>query len=152
MSRGINKVILIGNLGADPEVRQTDGGTPVANLRLATNEQFRNKDNETQSRTEWHRLVVFGRRAEVAAEFLKSGSEVYIEGRLQTRKWTDKDGEERVSTEIVVTDLAMLGGRRGNGAAETEQPPRGRTSSGKGNGKPKGQAARAEAFDDDIPF
>src|SRR5271169_4291454 len=114
MARGINKVILIGNLGADPETRAIPSGTTVANLRIATSESWRDKQSgEQQERTEWHRVAMFGRLAEIAAEYLKKGSQVYIEGSLRTRKWTDKQGNERYSTEIIGNELQMLGGRGG---------------------------------------
>ena len=116
MARGINKVILVGNLGADPETRAMPSGTTVANLRIATSESWRDKQSgEQQERTEWHRVVLFGRLGEVAAEYLKKGSQVYIEGSLRTRKWQDKSGVERYSTEIVGNDMQMLGGRGGGG-------------------------------------
>ena len=117
MARGINKVILIGNLGADPETRAMPSGTTVANLRVATSESWRDKQTgEQQERTEWHRVALFGRLAEVAGEYLRKGSQVYIEGSLRTRKWQDKQGNERYSTEIIGNDLQMLGGRGGAGA------------------------------------
>src|SRR6202035_5883702 len=116
MARGINKVILVGNLGADPETRAMPSGTTVANLRIATSESWRDKQSgEQQERTEWHRVVLFGRLGEIAAEYLKKGSQVYIEGSLRTRKWQDKSGVERYSTEIVGNDMQMLGGRGGGG-------------------------------------
>src|SRR5262249_44489481 len=112
MARGINKVILVGNLGADPETRAMPSGTTVANLRIATSESWRDKQSgEQQERTEWHRVALFGRLGEIAAEYLKKGSQVYIEGSLRTRKWQDKQGNERFSTEIVASDMQMLGGR-----------------------------------------
>src|SRR2546430_1061856 len=119
MARGVNKVILIGNLGADPETRAMPSGTTVANLRIATSESWRDKQTgEQQERTEWHRVAFFGRLAEIAGEYLRKGSQVYIEGSLRTRKWQDKQGNERYSTEIVGNDLQMLGGRAaGAGAA-----------------------------------
>ena len=118
MARGINKVILIGNLGADPETRAMPSGTTVANLRVATSESWRDKQSgEQQERTEWHRVAFFGRLAEVAGEYLRKGSQVYIEGSLRTRKWQDKQGNERYSTEIIGNDLQMLGGRGGAGGA-----------------------------------
>src|SRR6266404_4045244 len=114
MARGINKVILVGNLGADPETRAMPSGSTVANLRIATSESWRDKQSgEQQERTEWHRVVLFGRLGEVAAEYLKKGSQVYIEGSLRTRKWQDKQGTERYSTEIVGNEMQMLGGRGG---------------------------------------
>src|SRR6266446_1905857 len=118
MARGINKVILIGNLGADPETRAMPSGTTVANLRVATSESWRDKQTgEQQERTEWHRVAFFGRLAEVAGEYLRKGSQVYIEGSLRTRKWQDKQGTERYSTEIIGNDLQMLGGRGGAGGS-----------------------------------
>src|ERR1700760_2540145 len=118
MARGINKVILVGNLGADPETRAMPSGTTVANLRIATSESWRDKQSgEQQERTEWHRVVLFGRLGEIAAEYLKKGSQVYIEGSLRTRKWQDKQGQERYSTEIVGNDMQMLGGRGAGGGA-----------------------------------
>ena len=116
MARGVNKVILVGNLGADPETRAMPSGSTVANLRIATSESWRDKTSgEQQERTEWHRVALFGRLAEIASEYLKKGSQVYIEGSLRTRKWQDKQGQERFSTEIVANELQMLGGRGGAG-------------------------------------
>ncbi len=112
---GVNKVILIGNLGADPEVRYTNGGAPVANLRLATSESYTSKSGEKVDRTEWHRVVLFGRTAEIAKQYLTKGRQVYIEGRLQTRQWQDQAGQKRFSTEIVATQMTLLGGRGGAG-------------------------------------
>jgi single-strand DNA-binding protein len=159
MARGINKVILIGNLGADPETRAMPSGTTVANLRVATSESWRDKQSgEQQERTEWHRVALFGRLAEIAAEYLKKGSQVYIEGSLRTRKWQDKQGNERYSTEIIGNELQMLGGRGGGagGGAGAGAPERGGAApayaeehSGGGGGA---SAARGEEFDDDIPF
>jgi len=156
MARGINKVILIGNLGADPETRAMPSGTTVANLRIATSESWRDKQTgEQQERTEWHRVALFGRLAEIAGEYLRKGSQVYIEGSLRTRKWQDKQGNERYSTEIVGNDLQMLGGRGGGGAsaspaaagaASAGAPTYAEESAGGGGG------SRSEEFDDDIPF
>ena len=115
MARGVNKVILVGNLGQDPELRHTQSGTAVCNISLATNESY--TDKETKSvveKTEWHRLVVWGKLGEICAEYLKKGSQVYFEGKLQTRKWTDKDGVERYSTEINASEMMMLGGGDGD--------------------------------------
>ena len=155
MARGINKVILIGNLGADPETRAMPSGTTVANLRVATSESWRDKQTgEQQERTEWHRVALFGRLAEVAGEYLRKGSQVYIEGSLRTRKWQDKQGNERYSTEIIGNDLQMLGGRGGGGAtmgavsggaASAGTPSYAEESAG-------GASSRSEEFDDDIPF
>lgn len=124
---GVNKVILIGNLGADPELRQTTGGTAVANLRLATTEVFSNRDGEKNKRTEWHRVVAFGRLAEICSQYLKKGRQVYFEGRLQTREWDDQKGNKRYTTEIIATNMVMLG-TRGEAAytaeeAQPEAPP-----------------------------
>ena len=117
MARGVNKVILIGHLGADPESRAMPSGSSVANLRIATTESWRDKQSgEQQERTEWHRVALFGRLAEIASEYLRKGSQVYIEGSLRTRKWQDKQGNERYSTEIVGNEMQMLGGRGGGGA------------------------------------
>ncbi len=159
MARGINKVILVGNLGADPETRAMPSGSTVANLRIATSESWRDKQTgEQQERTEWHRVALFGRLAEVAAEYLKKGSQVYIEGSLRTRKWTDKQGQERYSTEIIGNDMQMLGGRAGGGGAG----PGGGAGAGERSGgaappayaeeSSGGGSARGEDFDDDIPF
>jgi single-strand DNA-binding protein len=180
MARGINKVILVGNLGADPETRAMPSGTTVANLRIATSESWRDKQSgEQQERTEWHRVVLFGRLGEVAAEYLKKGSQVYIEGSLRTRKWQDKSGVERYSTEIVGNDMQMLGGRGGGGGAAGAGPAGGGgggfdRGSGGGSGAPSGgrggssgggadpfpeyshsdapSGGKGDDFDDDIPF
>jgi len=158
MARGINKVILIGNLGADPETRAMPSGTTVANLRIATSESWRDKQTgEQQERTEWHRVALFGRLAEIAGEYLRKGSQVYIEGSLRTRKWQDKQGNERYSTEIVGNELQMLGGR--GGAAGAGGAP-GESVSRSGGPAPSyteesgggGSSSRGEDFDDDIPF
>ncbi|MCZ6664503.1 MAG: single-stranded DNA-binding protein, partial [Gammaproteobacteria bacterium] len=112
MARGINKATLIGNLGADPEIRYTTNGSAVANVRLATAESWRDKESgEQQERTEWHRVVFFGRLAEIVEQYLHKGSQIYVEGRIQTRKWQDRDGNDRYTTEIVANEMQMLGGR-----------------------------------------
>ena len=112
MTRGVNKVILIGNLGNDPDVRYTAGGAAVSNISLATTDSWKNKESgDLQEKTEWHRVVFFGRLAEIVAEYLKKGSQIYVEGRLQTRKWQDKDGNDRYTTEIVANEMQMLGSR-----------------------------------------
>jgi single-strand DNA-binding protein len=160
MARGINKVILIGNLGADPETRAMPSGTTVANLRVATSESWRDKQTgEQQERTEWHRVALFGRLAEIAGEYLRKGSQVYIEGSLRTRKWQDKQGNERYSTEIVGNELQMLGGRGGGGGAPGAGAETGGRSGAAGAGSPSyaeesggGGSSRGEEFDDDIPF
>src|ERR1700676_1174566 len=154
MARGINKVILIGHLGADPETRAMPSGVSVANMRIATTESWKDKQSgEQQERTEWHNVALFGRLGEIAAEYLRKGSQVYIEGRLRTRKWQDKEGRDRYTTEIVANEMQMLGGRGGAGAA----------AGGGGSSEPAPRAEHAEAaaggagasrddFDDDIPF
>jgi single-strand DNA-binding protein len=164
MARGINKVILIGNLGADPETRAMPSGTTVANLRIATSESWRDKQTgEQQERTEWHRVALFGRLAEIAGEYLRKGSQVYIEGSLRTRKWQDKSGNERYSTEIVGNELQMLGGRGGAGSGASAEGTGARAtgttgahafaeeSAGGGGGGGAGRGS-SEEFDDDIPF
>jgi single-strand DNA-binding protein len=157
MARGINKVILIGNLGADPETRAMPSGTTVANLRVATSESWRDKQTgEQQERTEWHRVALFGRLAEIAGEYLRKGSQVYIEGSLRTRKWQDKQGNERYSTEIVCNELQMLGGRGGAGAGTGGSPASASAGSGAAPSYAEesagGGGSRSEEFDDDIPF
>jgi len=160
MARGINKVILIGNLGADPETRAMPSGTTVANLRVATSESWRDKQTgEQQERTEWHRVALFGRLAEIAGEYLRKGSQVYIEGSLRTRKWQDKQGNDRYSTEIVGNDLQMLGGRGGTGAGATGAGAEAGGRAAAAGGSPSyaeesggGGSSRSEEFDDDIPF
>ncbi len=144
MARGVNKVILIGNLGADPEVRYTQSGTAVANVRLATTDSRRDKETgDFVDTTEWHRVVFFGRTAEVVQEYLRKGSQIYVEGRIQTRKWQDRDGNDRYTTEIVADQMQMLGGRSGGGATAPAPAPASR--------KPAAQPA-GEFEDDDIPF
>jgi single-strand DNA-binding protein len=153
MARGINKVILIGNLGAEPEVRYMPSGQAVANVRLATNESWRDKETgENQERTEWHAVVFFGKLAEIVKEYLHKGSQVYVEGRIRTRKWQDRDGHDRYTTEIVANEMQMLGSRGGGTTPmEHEPPPHGEApspgsvSSGSGSGA-------ASDLDDDIPF
>ena len=155
MARGINKVILIGNLGADPETRAMPSGTTVANLRVATSESWRDKQTgEQQERTEWHRVALFGRLAEIAGEYLRKGSQVYIEGSLRTRKWQDKQGNERYSTEIVGNDLQMLGSRAGAGGAASSPAPAGAGTAGSPPYAEESASGggRSEEFDDDIPF
>jgi single-strand DNA-binding protein len=156
----VNKVILLGNLGRDPETRYTTGGDAVTNLSIATSEQWKDKSGEKQERTEWHRVVLFGRQAEIAAEYLKKGRSVYIEGRLQTRKYTDKDGVEKYSTEIVGDRMQLIGGGRDAGGGDVEfnsggggAPPRRETAgTGAGGGKAGGTKKNVDDFDDDIPF
>ncbi len=157
MARGLNKVMIIGNLGSDPEIRYTTGGSAIANLRLATAESWRDKESgEQQERTEWHRVVFFGRLAEIAGEYLKKGSQIYVEGRLQTRKWQDKDGADRYSTEIVANEMQMLGGRGaggGSGGQEESAAPRSSAAPRAPRNNPPAQhEAPMPDFDDDIPF
>jgi single-strand DNA-binding protein len=160
----VNKVILLGNLGRDPETRYTTGGDAVTNLSIATSEQWKDKSGEKQERTEWHRVVLFGRQAEIAGEYLKKGRSVYIEGRLQTRKYTDKDGVEKYSTEIVADRMQLIGGGRDSGGGDAdfaggESPGAGSRGSSGGPRRGGGAAAPAgggrkttDDFDDDIPF
>jgi single-strand DNA-binding protein len=154
MARGINKVILIGHLGADPETRAMPSGMTVANMRLATTESWKDKQSgEQQERTEWHNVALFGRLGEIAAEYLRKGSQVYIEGRLRTRKWQDKEGRDRYTTEIVANEMQMLGGRGGaggggGGGGSSESAPRAEHAEAAAGGA---GVARDE-FDDDIPF
>jgi single-strand DNA-binding protein len=162
MARGLNKVILIGNLGADPETRAMPSGLTVANLRVATSENWRDKQSgEQQERTEWHHVALFGRLGEVAAEYLKKGSQVYIEGRLRTRKWQDKQGNDRYSTEIIGNEMLMLGGRGGGagagagaGAAVAVAEGRERPleAADAGERSEAGGRGGGNDFDDDIPF
>ena len=169
MARGINKVILIGNLGADPETRAMPSGVTVANIRVATSENWKDKQSgEQKERTEWHNVAMCGRLGEIAGEYLKKGSKVYIEGSLRTRKWQDKSGNDRYTTEIIANEMQMLdsragggmggggggdygGGGGGGGARKQQQPPpddfdQGGPPSGGGSDKGGGE------FDDDIPF
>jgi single-strand DNA-binding protein len=129
MNRGINKVILVGNLGNDPEVRYMPNGNAVANLSLATSESWKDQQGQVQERTEWHRLTMYRRLAEIAGEHLKKGSQIYVEGKLQTRKWQDQQGQDRFTTEIIVDQMQMLGGRGaeggGNGGYQRQQNSQG---------------------------
>lgn len=160
MARGINKVILIGHLGQDPEVRALPSGSSIANLRIATTESWKDKQSgEFKESTEWHTVVLFGRTAEVAAEYLKKGSQVFIEGRLRTRKWQDKTGNDRYSTEIVANDMQMLGARGqgggGGGRGVAAGAGAGAGSSGGGGGSEYSDTSatgKEPDFDDDIPF
>jgi single-strand DNA-binding protein len=153
MARGLNKVILIGNLGADPETRAMPSGLTVANLRVATSESWRDKQSgEQQERTEWHHVALFGRLGEVAAEYLKKGSQVYIEGRLRTRKWQDKQGNDRYSTEIIGNEMLMLGGRSAGTSAAGGADPRERAEAAPEAAERSESGAKGGDFDDDIPF
>ncbi len=144
MARGVNKVIVVGNLGQDPETRYMPSGSAVTNMRIATNESWKDKQTgEQKDRTEWHNVAMFGRLAEIAAEYLRKGSQVYIEGKLRTRKWQDKDGNDRYTTEIIADEMQMLGSRSGGGApAMSDSPP---------VSAPPPQPSGND-FDDDIPF
>jgi single-strand DNA-binding protein len=151
MARGINKVILIGNLGQDPETRTTPGGTTVTNVRIATTESWTDKSSgEKKEQTEWHNVVMWSRLGEIAAEYLRKGSQVYIEGRLRTRKWQDKQGNDRYTTEIHADEMQMLGGR-GGGATQETRDTREVGKAATAAAAPAGAGAAAE-FDDDIPF
>lgn len=146
---GVNKVILIGNLGSDPTVRYTPSGTAVANFNIATSERFTDKSGERQERTEWHRIVAWSRLAEIAQQYLKKGERVYIEGRLQTRQWEDQQGNKRSSTEIVANNMVMLG--RGGAAPQGDFP--GDDSPGEPQTASKGSSGGGGASDDDdLPF
>ncbi|HZW59077.1 MAG TPA: single-stranded DNA-binding protein [Woeseiaceae bacterium] len=147
MARGINKVIVVGNLGQDPETRYMPSGAAVTNMTVATNETWKDKQTgEQKERTEWHRVAMFGRLAEIAAEYLRKGSQVYIEGKLRTRKWQDKQGQDRYTTEIIADEMQMLGGGRGGSG--------GGAPSSQGSSSPSGPAPGPDGddFDDDIPF
>ncbi len=155
-SRGLNKVMLIGNLGADPEIRYANNGNAIANVNIATSESWKDKNTgEMVEKTEWHRVVFFRRLAEIVGEYLKKGSKIYVEGKLQTRKWQDKEGQDRWTTEIVASEMQMLDSRGGgesagdaySGGAQAASAP-----SGSGGGEKAAAPAPAAEFDDDIPF
>ena len=148
MARGVNKAIILGSLGQDPDIRYTAGGAAVANISIATNEQWKDKESgEMQERTEWHRVVFFGRLAEIVGEYLRKGSQVYIEGRIQTRKWQDKEGNDRYTTEIVANEMQMLGSKSGGTTASFDQTPPAEQSAPAATSK-----GSNDDFDDDIPF
>lgn len=153
MARGVNKVILVGNLGADPETRYMPSGKPVTNMRIATSESWTDRQSgDRQERTEWHQVVLFDKLAEIAAEYLRKGAQVYVEGSLRTRKWQDKQGQDRYTTEIVGRDMQMLGGRGGGGGGGGGEPRGGeRRAAGEERGEPRAPET-SEEFDDDIPF
>jgi single-strand DNA-binding protein len=151
----VNKVILVGNLGRDPETRYSPDGGAITNISVATTDKWKDKNGEMQEKTEWHRVAFFGKLAEIAGEYLKKGSQVYVEGRLQTRKWQDKEGQDRYTTEIVANQMQMLGSRQGMGGGDRggEAPEAG------GGSRPAAKPAAAKAaggkfddFEDDIPF
>ena len=176
-SKGVNKVILVGNLGKDPEVRYTPNGDPIANLTLATSESWKDKQGQVQEKTEWHKVSIFGKLAEIAGEYLRKGSQVYFEGQLQTRKWTNKEGQDQYTTEIKVDQfngvMQMLGGKGGdNSGQQSQQQPtqqyqqpaqqyqqqsaQGQQQYGRQAAQPimRQQAPQPQApqFDDDLPF
>ncbi len=144
----VNKVILLGNLGADPELRYTSGGTPVADLRIATNRRFKGRDGNWQDDTQWHRVVVWSKQAENCKEYLSKGSQCYVEGRLQTRQWEDRDGNKRYTTEVVADTVQFLSGRGGGGGGGYDEPPP--PDDRDLQGPPAAPANNVD--DDDIPF
>ncbi len=153
----VNKVILIGNLGRDPETRYMPDGGAITNISVATTDVWKDKNGEKQEKTEWHRVAFFGKLAEIAGEYLKKGSQVYVEGRLQTRKWQDKDGNDKYTTEVVAERMQMLGSRQGMGGAgagaEREAPAERESAGAKGAAKPAAKAGgKFDDFEDDIPF
>ena len=153
----VNKVILVGNLGRDPETRYTTGGDPITNVSIATTDTWKDKNGEKQEKTEWHRVAFFGKLAEIAGEYLKKGSQVYVEGRLQTRKWQDKEGQDKYTTEIVADRMQMLGQ---SWAAEAARRPAGANPRPSASARPAAAASQPRApakknvddLDDDIPF
>lgn len=157
MARGVNKVILIGNLGSDPEVRYTPSGSAVANVNLATSETWRDKQTgELQDRTEWHRVVFFNRLAEIVGEYLRKGSKIYIEGTLRTRKWQDKNGIDRYTTEIIANEMHILDSRNASydrpAGGPDDEGIRVNTGGDHSRAEPVSQPAGQDDFDDDIPF
>ncbi len=158
MARGINKVILVGNLGQDPETRSMPSGKSVTNVRIATSDSWRDKQSgEQKEQTEWHSVVFFDRLAEIAQEYLRKGSQIYVEGKLRTRKWQDKSGNDRYSTEIIANEMQMLGGRGGGGGAASGGAMGGGARSAASPSDDYSQApasvsGKDDVFDDDIPF
>ena len=158
MARGVNKVIIVGNLGQDPETRYMPSGAAVTNFTVATNESWKDKQTgEQKDRTEWHRVAMFNRLAEIAAEYLRKGSQVYIEGKLRTRKWQGQDGNDRYTTEIIADEMQMLGGRGGSGGGDfgggrSQGGGQGGQGGGQGGGGSAPPQPGPEEFDDDIPF
>jgi single-strand DNA-binding protein len=155
----VNKVIIIGNLGRDPETRYMPDGGAITNVSVATTEQWKDKNGEKQEKTEWHRVAFFGKLAEIAGEYLKKGSQVYVEGRLQTRKWQDKDGADKYTTEIVANAMQMLGSRQGMGGGGAAPEREGDRGEGAGSARPAAAKPAAKAaggkfddLEDDIPF
>ncbi|MDP1558109.1 MAG: single-stranded DNA-binding protein [Nitrosomonas sp.] len=152
----VNKVILIGNLGKDPETRYMSNGEAVTNITLATTDTWKDKNGEKQEKTEWHRVTFYRKLAEIAGEYLKKGRPVYVEGRLETRKWTDKAGVERYTTEVIATDMKMLGSRSGSGSFEATDSDDGGSSSPSSSSSAKPASSKSNSgfddMDDDIPF
>ncbi len=149
----VNKVILIGRLGKDPETRYMTNGEAVTNCTLATSENWKDKSGEKQEKTEWHNLVFYRRLAEIAGEYLKKGSQIYVEGKLQTRKWQTKEGQDRYTTEIVVNEMTMLGGKSSGGSFEVVENKPASSSAGAAPAKAAPAAKGSfDNFDDDIPF
>jgi single-strand DNA-binding protein len=152
----VNKVILIGRLGKDPETRYMTSGEAVTNATLATSENWKDKSGEKQEKTEWHNLVFYRRLAEIAGEYLKKGSQIYVEGKLQTRKWQDKEGKDRYTTEIIVNEMTMLGGKSTGGSFEVVENKESKPAAASGGAAPAKSAPAAKGsfdnFDDDIPF
>lgn len=152
MARGVNKVILIGNLGQDPELRYTGSGTAVCNIRLATNESYKDSDGNLVEKTEWHTLTAWGKLAEICGEYLKKGSQAYFEGSLQTRSYDDKDDVTRYVTEIKVREMMMLSGSGGSQSSNDDEPPaKPKSTPKKGKGKAKTEDDSFDS-DDDLPF
>lgn len=147
----VNKVILVGNLGRDPETRYMPDGAAITNVSIATTEAWKDKNGEKQEKTEWHRIAFFGKLAEIAGEYLKKGSQIYVEGRLQTRKWTDKDGAEKYTTEIVADRMQMLGARGEPTTTRPAQAERAPATAGASAGAAK-TGGKFDDFEDDIPF
>ena len=158
----VNKVIIVGNLGRDPETRYMPDGGAITNISVATTDKWKDKNGEMQEKTEWHRVAFFGKLAEIAGEYLKKGSQVYVEGRLQTRKWQDKDGQDKYTTEIVANQMQMLGSRQGMGGGGRDAAHEGGEAAGGGGARPSASASKPAAkagtggkfddFEDDIPF
>jgi len=153
MARGINKVILVGNLGADPETRYTASGSAITTISVATTESWKDRQSgEQQERTEWHRVVFFNRLAEIAGEYLRKGSQVYVEGSIRTRKWQDQNGQDRFTTEVVGNEMQMLGGRSGGENFERQQRPGGFRDNQQSGRKESDSPADDGFAEDDIPF
>lgn len=159
MARGVNKAIIVGNLGKDPETRFMPNGNAVCEITVATSESWKDRDGNQQERTEWHRISAFGRLAEIMGEYLRKGSQVYIEGRIQTDKWQDKEGKDRYTTKIIANEMQMLGSRGGSGGessfgggAPTQSRPAPQQQPASANSGFGGGGSSVDDFDDDIPF